>query len=111
MAAGSKVTMNADRPARAAKSIGFSRLLIQKKYWPIHVIFVAAVSSVGVAYLGVETYKGAPPVADFVTPDGKVVFTRADIENGKEVFHLRALMSYGSFWGDGAELGRESISP
>ncbi|MCG3184166.1 MAG: hypothetical protein ICCCNLDF_02278 [Planctomycetes bacterium] len=105
MAAGSHVEMPSGRAARAVKAIGFSRLLIQKKYWPIHILFVAAVSIIGVGYLGLETYKGAPPIADFVTPDGKTVFTVEDINRGKEVFHLRALMSYGSFWGDGAERG------
>src|SRR5690606_3574757 len=105
MAAGSHVEMPSGRAARAVKAIGFSGLLIQKKYWPIHILFVAAVSIIGVGYLGLETYKGAPPIADFVTPDGKTVFTVEDINRGKEVFHLRALMSYGSFWGDGAERG------
>lgn len=90
---------------RSVNSIGFSRLLIQKKYWPIHIIFVAAVSIIGVGYLGMETYAGAPPVADFVAPDGEVIVTTAEIERGKEIFHNRALMSYGSFWGDGAERG------
>lgn len=91
--------------ATGAKSIGFARILVQKKYWKLHAAIVAAISIIGVAYLGLETYKGAPPLADFVTQDGKTVVTVAQINRGKEVFHLRGLMSYGSFWGDGAERG------
>lgn len=91
--------------ANGANSIGFARILVQKKFWPLHFAIVAAISIIGVAYLGLETYKGAPPLGDFTTPDGKVVATLEQINRGKEVFHLRGLMSYGSFWGDGAERG------
>ncbi|MCA8916128.1 MAG: cbb3-type cytochrome c oxidase subunit I [Planctomycetes bacterium] len=105
MANGSPPARRAVPPEPSVNSIGFSRLLVQKKYWPIHLIFVAAVSIIGVGYLAMETYAGAPPTADFVAPDGAIVFSVSDIERGKEVFHSRALMSYGSFWGDGAERG------
>lgn len=98
-------TPEPDASPQGPAAIGFSRMLVQKRYWPIHLALVALVSIVGVAWLGVETYTGAPPIADFVTPDGKPLFTTADIDRGKEVFHLRGLMSYGSFWGDGAERG------
>ena len=91
--------------APAGHSIGFARILVQKRFWPLHFAIVAAISIIGVAYLGFETYQGAPPLGDFVTPDGKTVVTVAQINRGKEVFHLRGLMSYGSFWGDGAERG------
>jgi nitric oxide reductase subunit B len=91
--------------APAGHSIGFARVLVQKRFWPLHFAIVAAISIIGVAYLGFETYQGAPPIGDFVTPDGKTVVTVEQINRGKEVFHLRGLMSYGSFWGDGAERG------
>ncbi|MBP9893199.1 MAG: nitric-oxide reductase, partial [Planctomycetes bacterium] len=92
-------------PAPAGNSIGFARVLVQKRFWPLHFAIVAAISIIGVAYLGFETYRGAPPLGDFVTPEGKTVVTLAQINRGKELFHLRGLMSYGSFWGDGAERG------
>ena len=33
------------------------------------------------------------------------MISREQIKHGQEVFHLRGLMGYGSFWGDGAERG------
>ncbi|MCZ7679910.1 MAG: hypothetical protein M5U28_14580 [Sandaracinaceae bacterium] len=85
--------------------IGFARFLLQKRFFWIHFLIVAAISAGGVTYLGVETYRGAPPIGDFVSDDGETVIPLWQIERGKEVFHLRGLMSYGSFWGDGAERG------
>lgn len=85
--------------------LGFARFLLQKKYFWAHFSVVAAVSITGVAYLGVETYRGAPPMGDFVSPSGEMVIPSWQVDRGQEVFHLRGLMSYGSFWGDGAERG------
>jgi nitric oxide reductase large subunit len=56
-------------------------------------------------YLGMATYSGAPPLAGFASPSGEMVIPRRQIIHGEKVFHLRGLMSYGSFWGDGAERG------
>ena len=84
---------------------GIARLLINKKFWGMHFFVVILVCAVGLAYMGRATYVSAPPVAGFHGPDGAQVISADQINRGKEVFHLRGLMSYGSFWGDGAERG------
>ncbi|MBZ0118934.1 MAG: cbb3-type cytochrome c oxidase subunit I [Sandaracinaceae bacterium] len=79
--------------------------LRDKRTWPALLAIVTVVCLGGLAYLGAATYGGAPPLADFVTADGRTVVSRDAIKRGQQVFHLRGLMSYGSFWGDGAERG------
>ncbi len=71
----------------------------------VHFLFVAAISVAGLIYLGNVTYTGAPPQVSFTSSDGRAVISRQEIKQGERVFHLRGLMSYGSFWGDGAERG------
>ena len=80
-------------------------ILLNKKYWLVHFLIVAAISISGLIYLGGATYMGAPPLVDFVSSTDQTVISQAQIKRGQEVFHLRGLMSYGSFWGDGAERG------
>jgi nitric oxide reductase subunit B len=79
--------------------------LVNKKNWLTHFMIVAAICIAGLIYLGGATYSGAPPLVDFVSDDGETVVSLKQINHGKELFHLRGLMSYGSFWGDGAERG------
>ncbi len=80
-------------------------VLMSKKNWPALFALVAAISIAGLLYLGGATYSGAPPLEDFTTPSGEVLISREQIMRGEEVFHLRGLMSWGSFWGDGGERG------
>lgn len=80
-------------------------ILLNKKYWLFHFAVVIVICLVGLLYMGKATYDSAPPLADFVAEDGRTVISRDQILAGQEVFHLRGLMSYGSFWGDGAERG------
>ena len=82
-----------------------STLLLSKKYWFIHFWIVSIISIAGLVFMGGATYMGAPPVPDFKTSSGKVIISADDIMAGQELFHLRGLMNYGSFWGDGAERG------
>jgi nitric oxide reductase subunit B len=79
--------------------------LLNKKNWFTHFLIVAAISIAGLVYLGRETYNGAPPLVNFVSESGNTVVTEEAIKRGKELFHLRGLMGYGSFWGDGADRG------
>ena len=80
--------------------------LVNKKNWLTHFLIVAGICIAGLIYLGGATYTGAPPLEDYVSATtGETVFTRAQIKRGQELFHIRGLMSYGSFWGDGAERG------
>jgi nitric oxide reductase subunit B len=82
-----------------------AQILQDKNTWWVHFLIVAAICTVGLVYLGTETYSGAPPLEKFVSSTGETVITREQIKDGQEVFHLRGLMGYGSFWGDGAERG------
>lgn len=79
--------------------------LIAKRNWWLHFLIVALISTTGVVWLGYATYTGVPPLADFVLEDGTTIIPKQQIVRGKEVFHLRGLMNYGSFMGDGAERG------
>ena len=79
--------------------------LVNKKNWLTHFAIVAGISIAGLIYLGGATYTGAPPLVDYISSTGETVISQKQIKRGKEIFHLRGLMSYGSFWGDGAERG------
>ncbi len=84
----------------------FATVLLTKKYWWAHFAVVALISIVGLVALGTWTYAGAPPVVDFVSAtSGKTVIATQEIVSGKKLFHIRGLMTWGSFWGDGAERG------
>lgn len=81
-----------------------SFLLTPKNWWlPLLLIFV--VSFTGVFMIGLHTYTEAPPVPDFVSKDGRMVFRKQDIQSGQAVFQKYALMEYGSMFGDGAYRG------
>lgn len=80
-------------------------LLMNKKNWLALFLLVSAISIAGLIYLGGATYTGAPPLEDYKSVSGVTVISRDQIKKGEEVFHLRGLMSWGSFWGDGAERG------
>lgn len=82
-----------------------SSLLLSKKYWFVHFWLVSIISIAGLLYMGGETYSGAPPVPDFKSADGTTIVSADDIMAGQALFHVRGLMNYGSFWGDGAERG------
>ena len=82
-----------------------AQILLDKKTWIAHFAFVTLVSVVGLVFLGQQTYDGAPPVVNYVSDDNTNIITKESIKRGERVFHLRGLMAYGSFWGDGAERG------
>lgn len=77
----------------------------QRKHWwkVFFLIFAISVSVVG--YIGYKTYQYAPPIADFVTEDGQLVFSAEDIVAGQQLFFRHGLMDYGSFLGDGGLRG------
>lgn len=55
---------------------------------------------------GFFLYQTRAPIPESVlAPDGKVLFTAADIQAGQELFRKRDLMNYGSVLGHGAYLG------
>src|SRR3989304_3055437 len=84
----------------------FGHILLIKKYWWLHALIVGVISVTGLIALGVWTYSSAPPLVDYVSSStGETVIPQWQIQRGKQVFHLKGLMTYGSFWGDGGERG------
>src|SRR5215471_10116891 len=79
-------------------------LMNPKKWWlPLLIIFVASLA--GVMMIGIHTYTEAPPIANYVSETGEVIFSKDDILKGQAVFQKYALMEYGSMFGDGADRG------
>ena len=56
-------------------------------------------------YFGREIYHQAPPIpVHFETTSGEVVYTRADIERGQNVWQSTGGMQQGALWGHGGYL-------
>jgi nitric oxide reductase subunit B len=73
--------------------------------WWLPLLIVLVVGAAGATLIGVQTYRDAPPIADFVEPSGAIVASRAEILRGQATFQRYALMDYGSMFGDGANRG------
>jgi len=73
------------------------------------VLLVVAVGSFAILGWTTDlTYKAAPPFPDrFVTSDGTVLMSAADIEVGKAGFQKADLMDYGSLYGMGSYFGED----
>ena len=73
-----------------------------KTLWSV--LGILLVLSFGVLlWVGGQIYQQAPPVPDkVVAADGSVVFTRDDIQTGREVWQSMGGMELGSIWGHGA---------
>jgi nitric oxide reductase subunit B len=92
------------RTSRARRNLG--QWLLAKPNWWVQFAFVAGISLLGLLALGTWTYTSAPPRVPFVSSStGKAVISVHQLLRGQELFHIRGLMSWGSFWGDGAERG------
>lgn len=72
-----------------------------KKLWLwLGAIFVLSFAVLGM--LGREIYVQAPPVPEaVVTTSGRTIYTRTDIETGREVWQTLGGMQLGSVWGHG----------
>lgn len=95
-----------ERALRSKAGGNLGKWLLAKPNWWTQFAIVVGVSVAGLLALGTWTYTSAPPRVSFVAAStGRVAIPVDDIVRGQEVFHLRGLMSWGSFWGDGAERG------
>jgi nitric oxide reductase subunit B len=76
-------------------------MIYSKKLWLwLGVIFFASFAVLGL--LGREIYVKAPPVPErVVTAAGETLYTRGDIETGREVWQTLGGMQLGSVWGHG----------
>ncbi len=68
-------------------------------------MIVIAVYVSGIDYFGGVAVSEVPPLVDFMSENGRTIFTPDLINRSGEMFHLRGLMSSGSFVGDGSERG------
>jgi nitric oxide reductase subunit B len=70
------------------------------------VCFIVAMS--GLLLGGLFANREAPPYPGRITaPDGSVLFTKADILAGQDVYQRYGLMDHGSVWGHGSQRGME----
>jgi len=100
------MSTNQSGAGRTPEKRTFAQVLLSKNTWWKHFAIVGAISVVGLLALGTWTYTSAPPITNFVSRStGETVIDADEITRGKEVFHLKGLMSWGSFWGDGADRG------
>ncbi|MDO8793858.1 MAG: nitric-oxide reductase large subunit [Vicinamibacterales bacterium] len=75
-------------------------------WWRHATILVMIIGFSVLTVVTVLTYTNAPPIPERVIDDtGQVLFTRADIEHGQDVFLKYGLMEHGTLWGHGAYLG------
>jgi nitric oxide reductase subunit B len=82
------------------------RELLVSKGWIQAVGLVVLCGFAVLGLLAYRTYTAEPPIAArTVGADGTVLFTRADVDAGQQVFLRAGLMEYGSIFGHGAYLG------
>ncbi len=75
-----------------------------RRLWTILVASMLVMFSV-LLFFGQQIYQQAPPIpAQVVTDGGDVVFTRADIQRGQNVWQALGGMQQGSIWGHGSYL-------
>jgi nitric oxide reductase subunit B len=83
----------------------FINYLLNPKNWWLPLLVIFTISIAGVTMIGIHTYTEAPPIPDFDSQKGEVVFSKEDILKGQSVFQKYALMEYGTMFGDGALRG------
>src|SRR5579884_4476093 len=82
------------------------RALLVSKGWLQAAGLVFLLGFFVMGLLAYATYTDEPPIpAKVIDPNGRVIFTGADIISGQEVFLRNGLMEYGSIFGHGAYLG------
>src|SRR5690606_29381799 len=87
--------------ARCAGPQSESAMGIYRKLW-IGLAVLLASSFAVLLWAGGEIFRAAPPVPEqVVSVDGSVVYTRADIERGRQVWQSIGGMQLGSIWGHG----------
>jgi nitric oxide reductase subunit B len=73
-----------------------------KRYW-IAFSAVIIISFIVLSWVGVRIYQQAPPIPDkVITTEGKVVYTKDDIQTGQNVWQALGGMEVGSVWGHGS---------
>lgn len=72
-----------------------------KKLW-LYLALLLTLSFATLLWTGNEIYRQAPPMPEqVVSTEGKILYTRADIEKGRQVWQSFGGMQLGSIWGHG----------
>lgn len=75
-----------------------------RRLWTILVVSMLAMFSV-LLFFGQKIYHQAPPIpSQVIVENGKVLFTRVDIQRGQNVWQALGGMQQGSIWGHGSYL-------
>lgn len=83
-------------------SASVSATSLTRRLWMVLVIMMVTSFAV-LGYYGWQIYQQAPPIpAQVVASDGRVLFTRADIQDGQNVWQSMGGQEVGSIWGHGA---------
>jgi nitric oxide reductase subunit B len=83
-----------------------TRGLLISKRWVQAVAIVVLFGFFVLGLLAYRTYTDQAPIpGKVVLPDGQVLFSRADVIAGQQIFLRNGLMEYGSIFGHGAYLG------
>jgi nitric oxide reductase subunit B len=73
----------------------------KRLWWTLAGILLVSFGILG--FMGGEIYRAMPPVPEaFVTTDGEVLYSRADVERGRQVWQTTGGHQQGSIWGHGA---------
>lgn len=73
-----------------------------KKYW-ISFSAVLVISFTILGWIGIKIYNMAPPIPkEVVTSNGKIIFTKANIQDGQNIWQEMGGMETGSIWGHGS---------
>jgi nitric oxide reductase subunit B len=73
----------------------------RKLWWGLAALLVASFSVL--LWMGSEIHRQAPPIPEaVVTTSGKTIYSRADIETGRQVWQTTGGQQLGSIWGHGA---------
>lgn len=72
-------------------------------WWSLGILFLVSFGALGL--VGREIYQQMPPVPSaVVTQDGETLYTRTDVEQGRQVWQSMGGMQVGSVWGHGSYL-------
>ncbi|MBA1148021.1 nitric-oxide reductase large subunit [Ectothiorhodospiraceae bacterium WFHF3C12] len=75
----------------------------KRLWWILGVLFIVSFGALGL--IGGEIYQKAPPVPEaVVTQSGETVYTRDDIQRGRQVWQSIGGQQLGSIWGHGGYL-------
>src|SRR5699024_6227170 len=73
----------------------------RRLWWTLAVLFIVSFGALG--WIGGEIYREAPPVPELVAvDDGSVLYTKNDIQQGRQVWQSMGGMQVGSIWGHGS---------